>query len=891
LGTENLSHIFNPKRIAVIGASTREDSFGAKILHNLADTYKGTVYPVNAFRRTVQGMTAYPSVEKIPEKVDLAIVATPAHTVLQIVEECGKAGVSGVIITSAGYTETGTDSKTLEKQILEYKKTYGTRVIGPNSYGVIRPRINLYATFGKKTAIPGKIAFISQSAALCASALDWAAENQVGLSAVVSTGWMLDVDLGDLIDYFGMDPQTQSIVLYVESVKDARKFMSAARGFARTKPIVVVKAGRFQESRAPTVTHSGRMSGTDDVHDAAFRRVGVVRVEAISDLFNCAKALTMQPNPTGPNLTIITNAGGPGIMATDHLIARGGKLTRLTDESAESLKRVLPPYCSAVNPLDGFEDATPERFKQAMEICLNDANGNGVLILYTPQEATDPCTLAQIAVDFAKQTKRTLLVALTGEDERCCEARRILQRKGIPAFRTPEEAVSTFMYMWTYTQNLELLYQTPEEVEADLEIPTFLKGVLRRAFCEGRHVLTLPESLRFLEAYKIPTAKTLVAVTAEEATKLSYELGFPTVMKALSPQFTHKSEIEGVILDVCSPSDVPTFFNQLAERVRKSSAVAEFQGVAIQSMIRKKGYEILVGSKKDLQFGATILFGTGGTAAEFFKDTSIGFPPLNKVLARRLMENTKVYTHASSGGHPFKVEALEEILVNFSRLVSDFPEIEEVDINPLLVDEDSAIAVDARIVIDASRIMREGAEHYEHLVIAPYPKKYVAPRKLKNETQVLLRPIKPEDESRFNELFKSLTEETMRFRFFEIIKEMTHDTLTRYCNLDYDREIAIAAELQDGSKKIIGVARLILEANCKSGEYAILVGDQWQGLGLGSILMDALVDVARDWHLEKIFGYVIRGNFKMINVCNKKGFKIEPLDEDTVKATLVLPSS
>jgi acetyltransferase len=552
---------------------------------------------------------------------------------------------------------------------------------------------------------------------------------------------------------------------------------------------------------------------------------------------------------------------------------------------------VLPPYCSAANPLDVFEDATPERFKQAMEICLNDSNSSGALILYTPQEATDPCVLAQIAIDLAKQTRRTLLIALTGEDDRCCEARRILQRNGIPAFRTPEEAVSTFMYMWTYTQNLELLYQTPEESVADLAAPTFLKAILRRAFCEGRQVLTLPESLRFLEAYRIPTVKTLVAATPEEAIKFSSELGYPTVMKALSPQFTHKSEIEGVILGVCSPSEVPVFFNKLSERVKKSSATAEFQGVAIQGMIRKKGYEILIGSKKDPQFGSTILFGTGGTATEFFKDTSIGFPPLNKVLSRRLMENTKIYKHASSGKHPFNAEVLEEILINFSQLVSDFPEIEEMDINPLIVDGDSAVAVDARIVIDASRIMREGAEHHEHLVIAPYPKKYVTLRKLKNETQVLLRPIKPEDEGRFNELFKSLTEETMHFRFFEIIKELSHDTLTRYCNLDYDREIAMAAELQDGSKKIIGVARLILEPDGKSGEYAVLVGDQWQGHGLGSILMDALADIAKDWHLEKIFGYVIRDNFKMINTCNKKGFKIEPLDEDTVKAILVLPPS
>jgi acetyltransferase len=854
-------------------------------------TYQGEVFPVNPFRPNVQGIKAYPSIGKIPSEIDLAIVATPAHTVPQIVEECGKAGVKGIIITSAGFRETGKEGRSLEQQILEHKKTYNLRIIGPNSYGVIRPRINLYATFGKKTAFPGKIAFISQSAALCASALDWAAENQVGLSAVVSTGSRLDVDLGDLIDYFGMDRQTESIVLYVESVINARKFMSAARGFARSKPIVVVKAGRFQESKALTLSHSGNLSGQDAVHEAAFRRVGVVRVEALSDLFNCADALTTQPNPDGPNLTIITNAGGPAIMATDWLIAKGGKLPQLSAESVQGLKRVLPSYCCIANPLDVFEDATHERFRQAMEICLNDPNSSGSLIIFTPHEATDSCTLAQVGVESAKKTKKPLLFALTGEDDRCREARRILQRNGIPAFRTPEEAVSTFMYMWTYTQNLELLYQTPEEAAPDVAVPAFIRGILRRAFCEGRQVLTLTESLKVIEAYKIPTVRTLVAKTAEEATALSWELGFPVVMKALSPQITHKSEIEGVILNICSAEEVPAFFNELAEKVKKSSVAAEFQGVVIQRMVRNKGYEILVGAKKDRQFGATILFGAGGTATEFFQDTSVGFPPLNKVLARRLMENTKIYKHALSRPHPFSSEALEEILVNFSQLVTDFPEIDQIDVNPLIADEKSAVAVDARIVIDAHRIMREGAEHDDHLVIAAYPKKYVAPRKLKNGTQVLLRPIKPEDEGRFNELFKSLSEETMRFRFFEIIKELSHDTLTRYCNLDYDREIAIAAEIQDGSKKIIGAARLIRDPDGKSGEYAVLVGDAWHGIGLGSILMDSLAEVARDWHLERIYGYVIRSNYKMINVCTRKGFKFETLDEDTVKAVLELPSS
>jgi len=888
VGVENLNHIFNPKRIAVIGASDREGSLGSRIMRNLIGVgYKGAVYPVNPFRVTVQGITAYPSISRIPWRVDLAIIATPAHTVPQIVEECGKAGVLGIVIISAGFREAGEVGAELEKQILEHKKRYGMRIIGPSSFGVMRPRIKLNATFANDTAIPGKIAFISQSAALCASVLDWALEAQVGLSAVVSTGSMTDVDFGDLIDYFGTDAQTKSIVLYVESIKDARKFMSALRGFARVKPIVLVKAGRFPESAEATISHTGALCGEDAVYDAAFRRAGVVRVEAIGDLFNCAEALAMQPNPKGPNLTIISNAGGPGIMATDSLIAKGGRLARLSSETVQALKDVLPSYCSIVNPIDVLEEATPERFRKVMEICLRDPHSDGFLIIYTPQGATDPLTLARITVELARQNNKPILTSLISEDFHCRRARRILQKNGVLAFTMPEQAVSTFMYMYSYTQNQELLYQTPEELSIELAIPTFLKEVLKKALGEGRTVLSLPESLQFLEAYRIPTIKTLIAKSSSEAEAVASQFGYPVVMKALSPQITHKSEAEGVILNVWSQAETRVFFDELAEKVKGHSPEAEFQGVAIQPMIRRKGYELLIGSKKDPQFGSVIVFGMGGVAAELLKDVSIGFPPLNQVLARRLMEKTAIYKHAESSGLPFNVKLLEEILVKFSQLVIDFPEIKEIDINPLIVNENSAIAVDARIVMDADKILREIQPH-EHLVIAPYPRKYISEWRLKDGTSVLLRPIKPEDETRFHELFKSLSEDSMRFRFFQIIREMPHETLTRYCNLDYDREIAILAELQDNGRKIIGAVRLISEPGGNCGEFAVVVGDRWQGLGLGSKFVDYIVEIGKDIGLEKIYGYVISNNYKMINLCTKKGFKMETLDENMVRATLAL---
>ncbi|MGB9740190.1 MAG: GNAT family N-acetyltransferase [Candidatus Bathyarchaeales archaeon] len=887
MGTENLDKIFNPKSVAVIGASDREGSVGARLLRNLVGVgYQGVVYPVNPFRSTVHGIKAYPSILKVPWHVDLAIVATPAHTVPQVMEECGKAGVLGVIIISAILGKSGENGGMVERQILKCKDNYGMRVIGPNSFGVMRPKIGLNATFANKAALPGRIAFISQSAALCASALDWASDARIGFSTVVSTGSMLDVDFGDLIDFFGTDAQTRSIVLYLEGIKNTRKFMSAARGFARAKPIVVMKAGRFNESAEATFSHTGRLCGDDAVYDAAFRRAGIVRVEALNDLFNCAETLAMMPNPKGPNLTIITNAGGPGIIATDALIAKGGRLTRLSDKTVQALKEALPPYCSASNPIDIFEEATPERFRKVIEICLQDPESDGFLIIYTPQGATDPITIAKIIVEASKKASKPILASLLGEDG-CRMARRILQKNSVPAFATPEQAVATFMHMYSYTQNLELLYQTPEELPMEFSIPAFLKEVLKKAFEEGRHVLNIYESLRFLDAYKIPVIKTLFAKSQEEAESFASQIGYPVVMKAVSPQITHKSRAEGVILNVWSPTEVKVFFNELVEKVKNYNPEAEFQGVVIQPMVQRKGYELLVGSKKDYQFGSVIVFGMGGITAEVAKDVSIGFPPLNLVLARRLMEKTAIYQRLSSE-FPSGTKVLEEILVKFSQLVVDFPEIKELDVNPLIFDGNNAVAVDARIVIDAERILQNVQPH-EHLVVAPYPKKYVASCQLKNGTCVTLRPIKPEDEALLAELFKSLSEETMRLRFFQIIREMPHETLTRYCNLDYDREMAIVAEKQGDRRQIIGVARVISEPGRSCGEFAVVVGDKWQGLGLGSKLVDYIIKIGREMKLKTIYGFVISDNVKMIHLCMRKGFKIEPIDGETSRIVMEFP--
>jgi len=888
LGIEKLNHIFNPKRIAVIGASERKGSIGAKILRNLIGVgFKGGVYPVNTFSQTIQGIPAYPSISKIPRKIDLAIVATPAHTVPQIVEECGESGVSGLIINSSGFREIGKEGIEYEKRIIEYQKKFDMRIIGPNSIGVLRPGIDLYATFAGTLALPGNIAFLSQSAALCASALDWALESGVGFSAVVSTGSMIDVDFGDLIDYFGADAKTRSIVLYVESIKNARKFMSAARAFARTKPIVVVKAGRSKESGASTLSHSGSLGGEDAVYDSAFRRAGIVRVAAIVDLFNCAEALAMQSNPDGPNLTIITNAGGPAIMATDHLAERGGKISKLSNSTTQNLKNVLPPYCSTSNPVDIFEEATPERFRSVLDICFKDENSDGFLLIYSPQAAADPIEVAQIVTETANQTNKPILASFMSEDKRSRDACKILQRQGIPVFNTPEQAVSTFMYMYSYTQNLELLYQTPEELSIESADSKSLKELLKLTICAEKQTLSLSDSLRFLDTYNIPTVKTEVAFSLDEAKIKAAKIGYPIVMKLLSPQITHKSKNEGVILNICSPLDVQSSFEILLSNFNKIKHAEEFQGIAIQPMVRKNGYELLLGCKKDPQFGSVILFGTGGTNTELFKDIALGFPPLNQVLAKRLMENTLIYKYATGSGFPFNVKLVEKILVKFSQLVIDFPEIKEIDVNPLIVDRDTAVAVDARIVLDLEQKNLETG-YYDHLVIAPYPSRYISEWRTKDGEIVILRPIKSEDEILFNRLFNSLSPETKRFRFFELINELSHEKLARFCNLDNDREIAIIAELQKGERTIIGVGRLIIDLGGNDGEFAVIVSDQRQGQGLGSKLMNSLIEIAQDMGVTKIYGYVIANNYKMLSICRKKGFKTETLDDDTVLVTKIL---
>jgi acetyltransferase len=889
--TVNLEKIFNPQSIAVIEASDEEDSVGHALMKNLTEKggYEGKVYPVNGHKTEILGFKAYQNVSQLPETVDLAVIAAPANSVPPLVEECGKAGILGIIIVSSGFREIGAEGKELETRIQEAKKKYNLRIVGPNSLGVIRPSIQLNATSTNKIPKPGNIAFISQSGALGAAILDWAIQENIGFSNFVSIGSMIDVDFGDLIDYFGTDPKTRSILMYMEGITNARKFMSAARHFARTKPIIVVKAGKFSESAKAVVSRTGALTGEDMAYDAAFKRAGIVRVEEMDDLFNCAEVLGDQPLPRGPNLAIITNAGGPGVMAADALIARGGKLAELSTKTVESLDKLLHTFWSRENPIHISGDAEADIYKSVVNTCLDDENIDGLLIIYTPQGVADPAKVAQNVATICEKRGfcKPILTSFMGYEE-AEEANRILNQNNVPTYSTPEQATKTYMYMHQYSRNLELLYQTPEELPVDSSPPKRpINVVIKEAANENREKLTETEAKKLLEAYHIPAVKTLIAETEDEAVSAALQLGYPVVLKILSPQIVHKSDIEGVALDIHSKAELQEAFRKLVQRVKEKMPEAEIQGVTVQPMIRERGYEIFLGAKTDPLFGPVIMFGMGGVGVEIFKDIAIGLPPLNQTLARKIIEETRAYQLLKGYRNvpPANLKLLEEIMVRFSQMLVDFPQIKEVDINPLFINQNEAVALDARVVIDKERVSAKFEPH-EHLVISPYPKKYETVWRMRDGRTVLLRPIKPEDEPMWLEMFKNFSEESVRYRFFNIIKDTPHEVRVRYCNIDYDREIGIVAELEEeGRRQILGVVRLIIEPDEKNGEIAFIVADPWQGLGLGTKMVDYMIEICKDKGLETVYAFMLPDNYRAIRLLKKMGFTIE-YTKDVTKATL-----
>jgi acetyltransferase len=871
----DLESLLNPKAIALIGATDRDGSIGQTLVTNLLlGKSERKIYFVNPKRESVMGEECYASVADVPEQVDLAVVATPAETVPQIAEECGQAGVGGMVIISAGFREAGQSGRKIEDEIAAIRARYGMRIIGPNCLGIIRPHANLNTTFLRRNPEPGRIAFISQSGALGSAILDWAVSSNVGFSAFLSVGSMLDVDFGDLIDFLGEDPFTRSIIVYMESVGNARRFMRAARGFARKKPIVVIKPGKYAEGARAALSHTGAMAGSYEVYEAAFRRAGIVRVDEILDLFNCASVLDSKFLPAGPRIAIITNAGGPGVIAADAVMGHGCELAQLSEGTIADLDSSLPSYWSHANPVDVLGDADADRFAKAVTTCLADPSVDGIVVVYTPQGGATPTELAERVVAVAEKRIKPILTVWMGEHE-VRAGREVFHSKNIPTYASPEAAIGTYMYMWKYKRNLDLLYETPEELSVGLSPPSsHIRLLTERALQEGRVFLTEDKADRFLDAYGIPRAKGVLCTGVEQAASAAVSLGYPVVLKIISPDIIHKVDAGGVITGVKSEAELKGAFARLLDGVRETSPQAQIEGVYVQRMIEDVSYELILGLKKDVDFGSVILFGAGGIGVEAYRDFSMGLPPLNQTLARRLMEDTKIWGILKSGLRnrpPADLRLLEEIVVKFSNLVVDFPEIAEIDINPLAVCGQGIYALDSRIVLDPQGL--DSKDPYRHLVIMPYPVRYMTPWRLKDGTEVLLRPIRPEDEPLEAELIRGLSDETSRFRFFQVMRNITHEMLMGYCNIDYDREMAIIAELTEGGKKRnIGVGRLITEPGDKRAEFAVVVADDFAGKGLGIKLVDMLIGIGEEKGLETIYGIVLPENTKMMGLCRALGF-------------------
>jgi acetyltransferase len=892
-----LQSFFSPATVAVIGATDREGSVGRTILENLLrGRFEGHVYPVNPSRTEVLGVRSFPHIGVIPETIDLAVVVTPAATVPGVIRECVEAGARSAIVITAGFKERGPEGAELERQIQAELRRGTMRLVGPNCLGMMNPRLGLNATFAHDIARPGNVAFLSQSGALLTAILDWSLEEEVGFSAIVSTGSMLDVNWGDLISFFGEDSHTQSILLYMESIGDARAFLSAAREVSLSKPIIVIKAGRSEAAAKAATSHTGALTGSDEVFDAAFRRCGVLRVQNISDLFYMAEVLGKQPRPRGPRLTVLTNAGGPGVLATDALIATGGELAPLSSKTVEALSQFLPPHWSHNNPIDILGDADPERYARALEIAIADPNSDGLLVILAPQGMTDPARVAERLKPYASGSGKPVLASWMGGKD-VARGETILNVSGIPTFAYPDTAARAFNYMWRYNYNIRALYETPtvaDEPEIEGPIRRKVEAVLERAKVAGRILLTEVESKELLTLYGIPTVQTLVARNVDEAVKIASTIGFPVVLKVYSETITHKTDVGGVKLNLPDCKAVRQAYVDIESSVAAKVGRENFLGVTVQPMVHLDGYELILGSSVDSQFGPVLLFGSGGQLVEVYRDRALALPPLNTTLTQRMMEQTRVFEALKGvrGRAAVDMSALEQILVRFSKLVVEQPRIKEIDINPLLASADRLVALDARIVLHGAQI---DDQDLPRSVIRPYPAHYASRWTMKNGTSILFRPIRPEDEPLMVRFHESLSEQTVYLRYFHMDKLSTrvaHQRLIRRCFIDYDREMALVADYIDphtGQHEIVAVGRLSRENVSTDAEVAVLVTDRFHHQGLGTQLLGCLIKVAREEKYDRIIALILPENSAMRALAAHFHFQVEATsDPSMVVAVLKL---
>ncbi|HQT25433.1 MAG TPA: GNAT family N-acetyltransferase [Burkholderiales bacterium] len=874
----SLDALFSPESVALIGASERAGSVGRLVLSNLIEGgFKGRLYAVNPRRKSILGLPVHPDIGSIKGPVDMAVIATPPGSIPDLIDACGKKAVKIAVIVTAGM-----DGDELEK-ISERAKSWKIRIVGPNCLGVMRPSKGLNATFGKAAAKSGSLALVSQSGAICTAILDWAAAADVGFSSVISMGDTLDVDFGEMLDFLLSDPETSSILLYVEGIKSARRFLSALRAAARTKPVLVLKVGRNETGSKAALTHTGAIVGKDAVFGAALRRAGTVRVRTYSQLFAAARILSASNRPKGDRLAIVTNGGGPGVMAADSASDCGVKLAVLSEETLKKLDAILPSNWSHGNPVDLIGDATAERYAQSVQMCMEDPGVDAVLILLTPQAMTEPERIAKSMIEISRHSRKMMLACWMGEAS-VSSSRKAFDLEKIPGFGSPEAAVESFSYLASYHQNQELLLQVPgplsEQIAPDIEGARIL---IEGALSEKRHVLNEIEGKALLAAFRIPIAKTFVAHSPSEALLLAVEIGFPLAMKIHSPDITHKSDAGGVRLSIMDARETANAYREIMETVGRTRPDAKLEGVSLQPMLnRPNRREVMIGVTTDPVFGPVISFGAGGTSAEALGDIALALPPLNHRLVEDLVARTRVAGMLGEFRFMPSIDrsALEHVLLRVSEMVCELPWLKEMDINPLIVDENGAIAVDARIVVDYPK----SGEPYDHMAICPYPARLAREWLMSDGIVVTIRPIRPEDAEAEQQFVRNLSEEARYMRFFTPIAELTPQMLSRFTQIDYDREMAfVAMTSEKGKEREIGVARYVVDASGESCEFAIVVADDWQHRGLGAKLMRCLMESAREKGVRNMEGDVLATNSPMLDLMTALGFSSKPGADGTVR--------
>lgn len=882
MGQHYLDYLFAPHAIAVFGASLQPKSVGTRLFQNIIEGgFTGPVYPINPKYKKLDRKTCYSSIRAIGKSVDLAVIATPAATVSEIIHECGEYGVRAAIILSAGFEDARGDAGKYRKAVLAEARHYGIRILGPNCLGLIRPANKLNATFSKNNAQPGNIALISQSGALCTAILDWATVRNVGFSAVVSLGNALDIDFGDVLDYFALDPNTDSILLYVEGIRDARSFMSGLRIAARMKPVIVLKVGRHHESAHAALSHTGAMVGSDDVFDAALRRAGVVRVMTIEQLFSAAQLLVTTHRVHGNRLAIVTNGGGPGIMAADRAIDLSVEIAQLSESSMQQLNNALPTHWSHSNPIDVLGDATHERYRTAVEVCLQDTKVDGVLVILTPQAMTEPLQVAKAVIETSVDAAKPVLACWMGELQ-VETARELLTKHKIPVFPNPDASVEAFSYLASYHRNQKLLMQVPGPLarssEPDINgARMIIDGVL----AERRATLSSLEAKALLTAFGITVMPAIMARSGNEALVAAESLGFPIAIKINSPDISHKSDVNGVRLNIVNAEAVRGTYNELVATVQALRPDTKIEGVTVERMYKNPhGRELLVGVIRDPVFGPIISFGAGGTMVEIMRDHAVAIPPLNNFIISDMISQTHVAKLLEKFRNlpAISIPAVQHVLRRLSEMVCELPQISELDINPLIADENGAAALDVRVVVDMRAPM---LKPYAHMAIHPYPSHLLSHWQLADGTDITVRPIRPEDAKIEQTFVQNLSAQAKYFRFMQVLQELTPQMLVRFTQIDYDRELALIAVISEKDREVeIGVARYVMTPDGDSCEFALVISDAWQQKGIGSRLLTYLMEAAKIKGLKTIEGEVLANNAPMIRLTKNLGFSSHVNEED-----------